>query len=319
MEVLHSRVVPSAMHTLDDLVFAAFQGPVLSLSSRVLYRHHSFTVLLLLRRHWREVRSLSQSQVTAALLSAKCCWPDSLAMATCRECGTVLRLSRNPEEEASLRAQLPLDVELYAATVRTGCTSSRKHVGSAMLVLASDLAPGTVVVSQRFAIYARHAARHVGNKIADAEVLSAADQVLLAHQEKLPPSELLGRSTISPLLLASPMGPDPRSLGPVGGISIGVRISAVKLSQEEEQKLTKASVSVLQEHVPGYLFHKSCYVASAPVSVVIIIIGTTSYDGLLAVARYMDILEQNVIRNPFNRNLITSEIVQTVLTTSNMT
>eukprot|EP00727_Mastigamoeba_balamuthi_P004447 m51a1_g1400 hypothetical protein (317) ;mRNA; f:492089-493102 len=316
MEVLHSRVVPSAMHTLDDLVFAAFQGPVLSLSSRVLYRHHSFTVLLLLRRHWREVRSLSQSQVTAALLSAKCCWPDSLATAKCRECGSVLKLSRNPEEQASLRAQLPLDVELYAATVRTRCTSSRKHVGSAMLVLAAELSPGTVVVSQRFAIYARHAARHVGQKVADAEALSAADQVLLAHQEKLSPT---GRFTIDPLLLASTVGPDLRSMGPVGSFAIGVRISAVKLTQEEQQKLAKSAVSVLQEHVPGYLCHKSSYVASASVSVVITIVGTSSYDGLLAVARYGDILQQNVIRNPFNRNLITSELVQTLITTSNLT
>eukprot|EP00727_Mastigamoeba_balamuthi_P004458 m51a1_g1401 hypothetical protein (268) ;mRNA; f:495185-496062 len=256
MEPLHSRVVPTAQHTLDDQVFAAFQGPVLSLDSRVLYRHHSFSALLLLRKHWREARNLSQADVATALADAQCCWPDSLATAKCRECGFVLKISRNPEEQA-----MPSDVELYAATVRTRCTSSRKHVGSAMLVLAAELSPGTVVVSRRFAIYARHAARHVGHKAADAEALSAADQVLLDHQEKLPPTELLRRFTISPLLVASPVGPDPR-LGLAGGIAIGVRISAVKLSQEEQQKMANAAVPVLQAHVPGYICHKSSYVAS---------------------------------------------------------
>eukprot|EP00727_Mastigamoeba_balamuthi_P004357 m51a1_g1392 hypothetical protein (222) ;mRNA; f:480119-480851 len=157
-----SRVVPTVASTLDDLVFAAFQGPVLSLSSRVLHRFRTFTALLLLRTRWRTDRGLSRADVAERLLASRCCTLPSLETRRCDVCGAVLELSRSPEqEERQLQSRVPQEIEVHAVCVRTRCTSSRQHLGNALLVLAADLAPGVAVVSQQFAVYARCTGRHV--------------------------------------------------------------------------------------------------------------------------------------------------------------
>eukprot|EP00727_Mastigamoeba_balamuthi_P004423 m51a1_g1398 hypothetical protein (307) ;mRNA; f:487569-488788 len=305
MDSPHSRVVPDALHTLDDLVFAAFQGPVLSLSSRVLHQYRAFAALLLLRTRWRTDRGLSRADVAAALVHARCCVPGTLVAAECSKCGGVLDVAESEAEEQRLRRELPAGVEVYAATLRTRCTSSRKHVGSAMLVLAVELGPGAVVVSERFAIYARHAARHLAT----------------LQQRLSPPGDASPSGSSSdefmvmgPLLAGSPLGPELRALGSTG-MAIGVRINIVRFTQEEQQQIACAIVPLLRANVPGYLVHKT---SMTPASLVIIVVGTSTPDALLLVNSYGVQFTSNQIRNPFNRNLIADGLVQPLLTITNM-
>eukprot|EP00727_Mastigamoeba_balamuthi_P004412 m51a1_g1397 hypothetical protein (282) ;mRNA; f:486146-487239 len=280
MDTRHSRIVPDVVHTLDDLVFAAFQGPVLGLSSRVLYQFRTFTALLLLRTRWRTDRRLSQADVTDALLRARCCVPGTLVAAQCHTCGRVLDVSENAGEQDMLRRELPAGVELYAVSLRTVCTSSRQHVGSAMLVLAAELEPGAVVVSDRFAVYARHAARHVARQQRDA-------------------------SLVSPL-------PGP----PLAGMAVAVRINAVRFTPEEGQQFAAGIVPVLRDNVPGYLVHKSSLVGGSPV--VVVVVGATSLGSLVLANGLWVRFVQNQIRNPLDRDLIADGLLQPLLAVTNM-
>eukprot|EP00727_Mastigamoeba_balamuthi_P004213 m51a1_g1379 hypothetical protein (315) ;mRNA; f:446930-447940 len=312
MEALHSRVVPGAKHTLDDLVFAAFQGPVLSLSSRVLHRHKVFSALLLLRTHWRADRHLSQADVSTALLRARCCVPDTLAAVHCSSCGDVLSVSRNPEEQERLRGLIPSGIELYAVTVRTRCTSSRKHVGSAMLVLAAQLVPGVPIVSDRFAIYARHAARHMFSvDEADTQQLVPAQ----GHSPgSSPGSQLEECFVLGPHAALSPMGAQlSRPLGPQGGV-VGVVVNAVTgLTEEECQLVATGVVPVLRANVPGYLVHKT----SIHASVVIVVLVLASHSDVALVDYYAQRYLSNQTRNPLNRNLIVDGLVEQLLLRTN--
>eukprot|EP00727_Mastigamoeba_balamuthi_P004335 m51a1_g1390 hypothetical protein (357) ;mRNA; f:470176-474134 len=315
MDSPHSRLVPTTKHTLDDLVFAAFQGPVLGLSSRVLHQYRSFTALLLLRTRWRTDRGLSQADVAAALVHARCCVPGTLVAAECSKCGSVLDVSENEPEQQRLRRELPGGIELYAATVRTLCTSSRKHVGSAMLVLAAELAPGAVVVSDRFAIYARQAARHVARRgssssssssssVAPDGAAEASQQLEVgqwrpAAEQRGSPGEEEFVVAAGALLARSPLGPELRALGPAGMV-IAVRINAVTITQEEQQLIASGLVPVLRSNVPGFLLQKT----SMTSAIVVIVGGFSSPDGLLLATRFGWQFISNQIRNPLNRNLI---------------
>eukprot|EP00727_Mastigamoeba_balamuthi_P004225 m51a1_g1380 hypothetical protein (465) ;mRNA; f:448261-450251 len=249
----HSRVDPSAKHTLDDLVFAAFQAPVLSLSARVLFHHRMFTALLLLRTGWRAARRLSQADVATALL-------------------------------------VPSGIELYAVTVRPRCTSSRKHVGSPMLVLAADLAPGVVIVSDRFAIYARHAARHMEE------------------------CWFIGPRTGSPAYVAV-VDPDlcMRKPGPLGMAVTVIINSAIGLTEEENELMASGVVPVLRANVPGYLVHKS----SVHPSIVIIVLGFQSPQDFIIADGFAQRYMCNDIRNPLNRNLVGDGVVHPLLISTN--
>eukprot|EP00727_Mastigamoeba_balamuthi_P004236 m51a1_g1381 hypothetical protein (327) ;mRNA; f:450709-451756 len=320
----HSRVVPSAKHTLDDLVFAAFQAPVLSLSAHVLFHHRTFTALLLLRTVWRTERRLSQADVGTALLGARCCRPDTLADVDCPTCRGVLSVSPNPKEQERLRregepiftAQWP---HIDLLMLRPRCTSSRKHVGSVMLVLAAQIVPGVVIVSDSFAIYARHAARHMQRIPQGDEV----DRRLVASSlpsRGTPLSQMEECWFISPRD-ASPAGvalvdPDQclRKPGPRGmAIRVAV-ISAIGLTEEENQLMASGIVPVLRANVPGYLVHKS----SVHPTVVIVVLGF-QHAGDFAIAdglawRY----SCNEIRNPLSRNLINDGLVRPLLLSTNM-
>eukprot|EP00727_Mastigamoeba_balamuthi_P004258 m51a1_g1383 hypothetical protein (313) ;mRNA; f:453459-454493 len=311
METLHCRVLPAATHTLDDLVFAAFQGPVLGLNARVLHRYRSFTALLLMRTRWRTERRLSQADAATALLKARCRVPGTLATAECRLCGGVLNVSENVAEQENLRRGLPHDIELYAATLRTRCTSSRKHVGSTMLVLAADLAPGFTVVSDRFAIYARHAARHVAGAKQGGGGATA--------EQSSPPEGGWGDSPVDEaavlqsLAVGSPVGADLRSLRPAGLI-IGVSINVLVAAPEEQQMFTCALASMLRSHVPGFLMQK----ASMGCTVVTLVGAFFSQDAYSAAMLCGWQFVRNEIRNPLNRNLLSEGIVQPILSITNM-
>eukprot|EP00727_Mastigamoeba_balamuthi_P004202 m51a1_g1378 hypothetical protein (309) ;mRNA; f:445535-446589 len=307
MEPLHSRVVPTAQHTLDDLVFAAFQGPVLSLSARVLFRHR---------------RRLSKAEVGNALLHARCCAPDTLATVHCRTCGGVLDVLKNCEEAESLRRGLPQEIELYAVVLRTLCTSSRKHVGSAMLALAVDLA-GVAVVSDRFAIYARHAARHMPRDGGSEEKENTERRLVPveSHSRRVTsPSSCLEECFVIGTVANSPPlvpGRDLAPLGPLGpqGMVVGVCINAVPgLTEEENQLMISGAVPLLRANVPGYLVHKT----SVHASVVITVLGALSPDDLLKAQCIAERFIQNGIRNPLNRNLIGDGLLQRLLISTNM-
>eukprot|EP00727_Mastigamoeba_balamuthi_P004247 m51a1_g1382 hypothetical protein (304) ;mRNA; f:452085-453129 len=296
----HSRVDPSAKHTLDDLVFAAFQAPVLSLSARVLFHHRTFTALLLLRTGWRAERRLSQRDVSTALLSARCCRPDTLATVNCTSCG------------------VPSGIELYAVTVRPRCTSSRKHVGSTMLVLATDLAPGFVVVSARFAIYARHAARHVRR----APQIDEVDTRLAAPKS---PARTSSVSQMEECFVVGSLAPSPtrfvvvdpdlclRKPGPLGMAVTVVINSAIGLTEEEMELIASGVVPVLRANVPGYLVHKS----SVHTSIVIIVLGFQSPQDFITAHGFAQRYLCNETRNPLNRNLVGDGLVQPLLISMN--
>eukprot|EP00727_Mastigamoeba_balamuthi_P010632 m51a1_g6191 hypothetical protein (382) ;mRNA; r:66750-70929 len=379
MDVLHSRVAPSAEHTLDDLVFAAFQGPVLSLSSRVLHRHRSFAALLLLRSRWRTDRGLSPADVADALLGARCCMPETLAPAECERCGGVLDVAENVAEQWRLSRDLPCDIELYAVAVRTRCTSSRTHVGCATLVLAVDLAPGTVVVSDRFAIstldddlvflnendwrvfntylpcdielYAvavrtrcTSSRTHVGCATLVLAVDLAPGTVVVSDRfavyarpagRQLVPRrtvdgtgasrsvalgcELLGdgdksAAAESRLCLAGPALPLAfQSQGEQQPMAIAVCLSAVKVSEEEQRQVTWGLMALLRSNVPGFLMQK----ASMHESFIVFIVGFCSAGSMALASRFGVPFFCNEIRNPLNRNLIADGLLQPLVCTSN--
>eukprot|EP00727_Mastigamoeba_balamuthi_P010628 m51a1_g6188 hypothetical protein (317) ;mRNA; r:60321-61412 len=315
MDILHFLVAPDAEHTLDDLVFAAFQGPVLSLSSRVLHRHRSFAALLLLRSRWRSDRALSPADVADALLGARCCMPETLAPAECQRCGGVLDVTENAALQRRLSRDLPNDIELYAVTLRTRCTSSRAHVGSAMLVLAVDLAPGTVVVSDLFAVYARQAARHLV-----ARRISACSPLALALLPAAPQFTAMSSAPecyrclfVPALPVACPSAEDPELLQGEGMV-IAVCLMAVRVSEEEQRQVTQGLVPLMRASVPGFLVQK----ASMRESVVVFIAGFCSLGSLVLAVHVGRQFFRNEIRNPLNRSLLADGLLQPLICFTNV-
>eukprot|EP00727_Mastigamoeba_balamuthi_P005221 m51a1_g14698 hypothetical protein (850) ;mRNA; f:116473-121526 len=144
------------MSTRTERIFAAFQGPVLSLDSAVLHMYHSYTAELLLPRRWRLSLGLTPSAVSRHLTRAVVRADDTPASPPlrCKMCGDVVEVS----DPFAHPGRLPDDLESFCATVRTKCTSSRKHLGSATLVLTVDVG-GVMVCSGRFAVFAREPGR----------------------------------------------------------------------------------------------------------------------------------------------------------------
>eukprot|EP00727_Mastigamoeba_balamuthi_P004312 m51a1_g13879 hypothetical protein (85) ;mRNA; r:649351-649708 len=58
--------------TRDDLILAAFQGPVLGLSSVVVHQYRTFSAELLVRTAWLDAHGLTRSDAAAAVLGARC-------------------------------------------------------------------------------------------------------------------------------------------------------------------------------------------------------------------------------------------------------
>eukprot|EP00727_Mastigamoeba_balamuthi_P004379 m51a1_g1394 hypothetical protein (304) ;mRNA; f:481368-482425 len=289
-----SRVVPTVASTLDDLVFAAFQGPVLSLSSRVLHQFRTFTALLLLRTRWRTDRGLSRADVSERLLASRCCAPPSLETRRCDVCGAVLELAQSPEQECQLQSLAPQDIEVYAVHVRTRCTSSRQHLGNAMLVLAADLAPGIAVVSQQFSVYARRAGRHAPAAPEPRTPASTSSEPLALTA---PAPSPLGDSWRHP---ASPMSP---------GMALSVRICVVTYTPEEQQAIALSLVPLLRQRVPGFVLLKT----GLQSGLAVIVMGCSSA-GSLEDARHRTFLfiSNADVRNPLNRNLFADGVVRSL-------
>eukprot|EP00727_Mastigamoeba_balamuthi_P002895 m51a1_g12602 hypothetical protein (192) ;mRNA; f:2965-3952 len=60
------------MSTRTERIFAAFQGPVLSVGTTVVHMFRSYTAELLIPRRWRLALGLSTTDVVAALQHASC-------------------------------------------------------------------------------------------------------------------------------------------------------------------------------------------------------------------------------------------------------
>eukprot|EP00727_Mastigamoeba_balamuthi_P004346 m51a1_g1391 hypothetical protein (304) ;mRNA; f:478488-479524 len=284
-----SRVVPTEASTLDDLVFAAFQGPVLSLSSRVLHQFRTFTALLLLRTRWRTDRGLSRADVSERLLASRCCALPSLEARRCSVCGAVLELSRSPEqEERQLQSRVPPEIEAYSVRVRTQCTSSRMHLRSAMLVLAADLAPGIVVVSQQFSVYARRAGRHALRTARHGSSDSSA-----SAPEEATPSPLDDNSRLSsPEMYA--------------GMALSVKICVVTYTPDEEQVIAQSLIPLLRQRVPGFVLHKT----GLQSGLAVIVMGCASAASLQEAGLQSYLFLANNTKNPMNRNLFVDGVVQ---------
>eukprot|EP00727_Mastigamoeba_balamuthi_P008706 m51a1_g4458 hypothetical protein (222) ;mRNA; r:181465-182466 len=144
------------MSTRTERVFAAFQGPVLSVGTAVVHMYRAYTVELLLPRRWRRSRSLHPSDVLAALVRATVRAQASLLSPPlrCASCGDVVVLG-SPGRSCE---GLPDDLECYSATLRSKCTSSKRHLRSPAVVLAVDVG-GVLVCSEPFAVFSREPGR----------------------------------------------------------------------------------------------------------------------------------------------------------------
>eukprot|EP00727_Mastigamoeba_balamuthi_P010618 m51a1_g6179 hypothetical protein (299) ;mRNA; f:30449-31514 len=143
--------------TRTEAIFAALQGPVLSLSSPVVCMYRSYTLELLLPRRWRLSRGLSASALCSALAGAQVVRADAPAgpAVRCDVCGPVLSLA----DVRSNPSGVPDDLESFCASVRARCSSSRRHLRVRELAVVVELAPGVTAASSPFTVCARDRTR----------------------------------------------------------------------------------------------------------------------------------------------------------------
>eukprot|EP00727_Mastigamoeba_balamuthi_P010612 m51a1_g6173 hypothetical protein (201) ;mRNA; f:10544-11277 len=149
------------MSTRTDRVFAAFQGPVLSVGSAVVHMYREYTLELLLPRHWRTARGLGAPDVVAAInrADARSAVVPSPAL-QCPLCGGVLSV-RGAHRTSD--TGLPGGLECYVAKLRSRCTSSRRHLQCERIVVAVVVG-GAVACSEPFAVFAREPCRQSRTK-----------------------------------------------------------------------------------------------------------------------------------------------------------
>eukprot|EP00727_Mastigamoeba_balamuthi_P013200 m51a1_g8502 hypothetical protein (183) ;mRNA; f:58981-59975 len=125
------------MSSRTELIFAAFQGPVLSVGTTVVHMFRSYTAELLLPRRWRLALGLCAGDIVEALQHATVRVAASLSSPPlrCAFCGDVVVLSM----VRMCPDGLPDDLESYCATLRSNCTSSRRHLHTGVIVLAVEI------------------------------------------------------------------------------------------------------------------------------------------------------------------------------------
>eukprot|EP00727_Mastigamoeba_balamuthi_P013198 m51a1_g8500 hypothetical protein (280) ;mRNA; r:50306-51295 len=184
------------MSTRTERIFAAFQGPVLSVGTSVVHMFRSYTAELLLPRRWRLALSLGTADVLAALQHAtvRAEAARTSPPLRCEHCGDVLLLSR-------LRVytrDLPDDLESYCATMRSNCTSSRRHLHAGALLLAVEVRD-RLVCSEQFCVFARRPGRQRKCK-SDGLVVACSpgdcDGCAVDAPESVPPSPLPPRLVV---------------------------------------------------------------------------------------------------------------------------
>eukprot|EP00727_Mastigamoeba_balamuthi_P003078 m51a1_g12768 hypothetical protein (261) ;mRNA; r:2457-3450 len=167
------------MSTRTERVFAAFQGPVLSVGVPVVHMYRAYTAELLLPLRWRRFRSLGPRDVLEALSRATVRAEASVLSPPlrCASCGDVVTLCWAQRT----REGLPDDLECYSATLRSKCTSSKRHLRSETVVLAVDVG-GVLVCSEPFAVFARQPGRQAPRECAAA----ARSELAVAHVGQSP-------------------------------------------------------------------------------------------------------------------------------------
>eukprot|EP00727_Mastigamoeba_balamuthi_P011089 m51a1_g6602 hypothetical protein (277) ;mRNA; f:323046-324050 len=191
------------MSTRTERIFAAFQGPVLSVGTSVVHMFCSYTAELLIPRRWRLALGLSTEDVVAALQNATARaqpLPTSPPL-RCDVCGGVVGLM-NPR---MCTDDMPDDLESYCATLRSRCTSSKRHLHCSAPVLVVEV-KGVLVCSEQFAIFARKPGRQQRRKRAERADLHnvgscAAGEQAIAPQYNMIVNESIPVSMIPPRLI----------------------------------------------------------------------------------------------------------------------
>eukprot|EP00727_Mastigamoeba_balamuthi_P002894 m51a1_g12601 hypothetical protein (274) ;mRNA; f:1123-2098 len=218
------------MSTRTERIFAAFQGPVLSVGTAVVHMYRSYTAELLLPRRWRLALGLGTEDVVAALRHATVraeAAPSSPPL-RCAACGDVVVLSGVRELSEGLHG----DLESYCATVRSHCTSSSRHLRCSTLVLAVELA-STLVCSEQFAVFARRPGRQTRKRTYSSFSVSSPPSATVEHPDAAEDAE------------AQPLEPPPLWVRRPGAV---LPPSAALLVPGIASELTR---------VPGFLLQKS--------------------------------------------------------------
>eukprot|EP00727_Mastigamoeba_balamuthi_P008573 m51a1_g4338 hypothetical protein (289) ;mRNA; f:162678-163716 len=272
------------MPTRTERVFAAFQGPVLSVDSPVVHMYRSYTAELLVPRRWRLALGLSTRDVFRSLLHASVRAEPSPASPPlrCAQCAGVVELSgtwRHPE-------RLPDDLESYCTALRSKCTSSRRHLKAATLVLTADVG-GVTVCSDRFAVFAREPGRYKKGHSEQSEQLHAGQ-----NRKPRPAGDLV---TVGAWAGAEPT----RDLWLRSGLMLTVEIiKPVPNDLPPCSKCMVEGVSRALQMVPGFLMQKSCVRGGLDMMVFVRAYRTAedAAEGDLVCQRF----SRNIVHNPLN-------------------
>eukprot|EP00727_Mastigamoeba_balamuthi_P010617 m51a1_g6178 hypothetical protein (288) ;mRNA; f:29112-30042 len=260
--------------TRTEAIFAALQGPVLSLSSTAICMYRSYTLELLLPRRWRLSRSLSSSALCSALADAQVVRADKFARepVRCDVCGPVLAIS-----DVRSNPDTPDDLESFCATVRTRCTSSRRHLHVRELAVVVALDEKVCVASPSFVIFAR-------DRRARAPAQSPRD-------EQPPCCDVVPEQPVAP--------PCPELLLQGQGLAIVVDIMRPVLPPvlplDCGPAMWQGMVNMLQT-IPGFLLQKSSVSCDMIVVTRAYRTAEDAERGIAIASKY----SQNILRNPLN-------------------
>eukprot|EP00727_Mastigamoeba_balamuthi_P004409 m51a1_g13967 hypothetical protein (328) ;mRNA; r:973082-974279 len=315
--------------TRDDLILAAFQGPVLGLSSPVVHQYRTFTAELLVRPAWLEAHGLTPSDVATAVLGARVCKPGptlSSKPLECPKCGRVLDVrplgpgastvewdfpvgeaaatpgadaSPGAQQQQQAEAALPGGLESFRVALRTRCTSSRQHLKCPTLALVVVLGPGLAVRSEPFAVYARHAARHLRSAPDSSDIESES-------------AALLDKEASPGAVVATTPGAQVPPL--VCSMAVGVKIVTANLSYDDGIKLDRGLVPVILERTNGLLLQKKSTLAGG---LVIVVLAFRTREELEVGMNLGFLFVMNKIRNPLNRNLVADGSIRRIAVITN--
>eukprot|EP00727_Mastigamoeba_balamuthi_P004373 m51a1_g13934 hypothetical protein (761) ;mRNA; f:864067-869694 len=253
-----SKDLAVLMSTRTERVFAALQGPVLGLDTPVIHMFKAYTAELLLPRRLRQTLGLSISDVFAALQAAvvRADPSPSSPPVRCPRCGDVLAIT----ETWSNPSGLPDDLESFCASVRSKCTSSRRHLRTTRLVLTVDI--GRVLVcSSAFSVFAREPGRYKKRQgsTAAAQETASATSTPPGFEVVVHTSPQVDASSLQPqFLLVNPLVNVDLPL--ISPLRVTVDVWKPRLPIELPQDAIKLvpGVTVALRTLPGFVLQKSC-------------------------------------------------------------
>eukprot|EP00727_Mastigamoeba_balamuthi_P008546 m51a1_g4313 hypothetical protein (240) ;mRNA; f:44007-45155 len=149
------------------------------------------------------------------------------------------------------RDELPDDLESFCATVRSKCTSSRKHLRTPSLVLTVDIG-GATVCSGEFSVFAREPGRYKKKKRKQGQndAQSGLLVIMNPHQQRSGPRDLVPSSP----------GPRPDPL-PCSFPGMLVEVEVVRRLPNDLPPralgMVEGVAQALGSALPGFLFQKS--------------------------------------------------------------